>query len=257
MGVLAGKVAFVTGSGRGIGRAIAIAFAGEGADLTLAARTASELEEVAVICRSTGVRALIAELDVRDAEMCRHAVSRCELELGGVDILVNNAGISTAQKFTSVDDAIWQETLAVNVSGPFYITKAALPGMLARKQGTVIAISSIASKIGGAYIAPYSASKHALLGLIRSLAAEYARSGLTFNCVCPAYVDTPMTEKSISNIMEKTGRSREQALQTLLTPQGRLIQPEEVAAVCVLLASESGRSINGQAINIDGGQVPW
>jgi NAD(P)-dependent dehydrogenase (short-subunit alcohol dehydrogenase family) len=177
--------------------------------------------------------------------------------LGRIDLLVNNAGVSSAQKFTSIDDQTWLDTFAVNLNAPFYITKAALPGMLTRRLGCVIAINSIASKIGAAYIAPYSASKHALLGMMRSLAAEYARSGVTFNCVCPAYVDTPMTEKSVQNIMEKTGRSREEAVATLLTPQGRLIQPEEVAAVCVLLASESGRSINGQAINVDGGQVPW
>jgi NAD(P)-dependent dehydrogenase (short-subunit alcohol dehydrogenase family) len=257
MGSLAEKAALVTGGGRGIGRAIAIAFAQAGADVAVAARTRSELEEVAGICRATGVRATVLELDARDADSCRGVVTQCEREFGRIDLLVNNAGVSSAQKFTSIDDQTWLDTFAVNLNAPFYITKAALPGMLTRRLGCVIAINSIASKIGAAYIAPYSASKHALLGMMRSLAAEYARSGVTFNCVCPAYVDTPMTEKSVQNIMEKTGRSREEAVATLLTPQGRLIQPEEVAAVCVLLASESGRSINGQAINVDGGQVPW
>jgi NAD(P)-dependent dehydrogenase (short-subunit alcohol dehydrogenase family) len=256
-GVLAGKVALITGGSRGIGRAIAEAFAHELADVAVAARSRLELEEVAGVCRSLGVRALALELDVRDPESCRGVVSRCEAALGRIDVLVNNAGISSAQKFTAISDEIWLDTMAVNLHGPFYITKAALPGMLARRRGSVIAIDSIAGKIGGAYIAPYGASKHALLGMMRSLASEYARSGVNFNCVCPAYVDTRMTEKSIINIMEKTGRSREDALESLLTPQGRLVQPEEVAAVCVLLASEAGRGINGQAINVDGGQVPW
>jgi NAD(P)-dependent dehydrogenase (short-subunit alcohol dehydrogenase family) len=257
MGVLAGKIALITGGGRGIGRAVAEAFAAEGSDVAVASRTASELEVVAGICRRTGVRAIALESDVSNATSCMEVVAECEAVLGRIDILVNNAGLSTAQKFTAIDDETWIRTLALNLSGPFYITRAALPGMLARGSGSVIAINSIAGKIGAAYIAPYSASKHGLLGLMRSLAAEYARSGITFNSVCPAYVDTPMTQRSIENIMEKTGRSREAALQTLRTPQGRLVQPAEVAAVCVLLASDAGRSINGQAINIDGGQVPW
>lgn len=116
-------------------------------------------------------------------------------------------------------------------------------------------IASTAAKVGNPYVAAYTAAKHGLLGLTRSLAAEYAKSGVTFNCVCPAYVDTPMTQQTIARIVERTGRSAAQAKTALLNPQGRLIDPDEVAAVCVLLASADGRSINGQAINVDGGLV--
>src|SRR5205085_8219048 len=122
-------------------------------------------------------------------------------------------------------------------------------------QGTVIAVASIAGKVGVAYACDYSAAKHGLIGLMRSLAVEYARRGVTFNCVCPAYVDTALTQQAVANVMARTGRSREEALKPLLTPQGRLVTPEEVAAVCVFLASDAARGINGQAINVDGGQV--
>ncbi len=254
-GVLSGRTALVTGAGRGIGRSVALAFAREGADVAVAARTVAEIEAVAEECRAAGVRAIALPLDVTDKASCEEAVRGCEEAWGRIDVLVNNAGIATSHKFTEIDDEIWDRTLRINLTGPFLMTRAVLPGMLRRGDGRVIAMGSIASKVGAPYIAPYTAAKHGLLGMMRSLAAEYGRSGVTFNCVCPAYVDTPMTQAAISTIMEKTGRSREEAVRALLTPQGRLIEPEEVAAVCVLLAGPEGRSINGQGINVDGGQV--
>jgi NAD(P)-dependent dehydrogenase (short-subunit alcohol dehydrogenase family) len=126
--------------------------------------------------------------------------------------------------------------------------------MLARGSGAVIFIASTAGLKGAPYVAAYTAAKHGLVGLMRALAAEYASSGVTFNCVCPGYVDTPMTERTIENIMQKTGRSRDAALQALLTTQVRLIAPEEIAAVCLMLASDAGRSTNGEAIIVEGGQ---
>jgi len=252
---VANRTVLITGGGRGIGRAIALAFAREGARVAVAARTAPEVEEVAEACRSANAQALALQLDVTDRTSCENAVARCEAEWGRVDVLINNAGMANSEKFTDIDDALWSRTLAVNLTGPFYMTRAALPGMLKRGDGSVIAVSSIAAKRGAPYIAPYCASKHGLLGMMRSLAAEYPRSGVTFNCVCPAYVNTPMTQGAVVNIMERTGRSREEALRALLTPQGRLVEPGEVAAVCILLAGPMGRSINGQAVNVDGGTV--
>ncbi len=245
----------VTGGGRGIGRAVALAFAAEGASVAVAARTRESLEEVAGECRAAGARAIAVPLDVTDEASCVVAIERCESEWGHLDVLVNNAGLATSQKFTDVDNATWYRTLAVDLTGPFFLTRAALPGMLRRRHGAVITIASIAGKQGAPYIAPYVAAKHGVIGLMRALAAEYAASGVTFNCVCPAYVDTPMTEEAIVHIMRKTGRNREEALGPLLTPQGRLVQPAEVAALCVLLASAIGKGINGQAINVDGGAV--
>lgn len=210
---------------------------------------------MAEACGALGVDAVAIVLDVTDRTQCTQAIAKCDARWGHLDVLVNNAGMATAQKFIDLDDATWERTLAVDLTGPFYLTQAALPGMLQRHDGCVIAINSIAGKVGAPYIAAYTAAKHGLLGLMRSLAAEYARSGVTFNCVCPAYVDSPMTRGAIDHIVQTTGRSTDQALAALLTPQGRLVMPEEVAAVCVLLARESGRGINGQAINVDGGTV--
>ena len=182
-------------------------------------------------------------------------MARAEQELGRLDVLVSNAGIAISNKFTDLDTATWRPVMAVDLEGPFFMTRAAVPGMVERGSGAIIAIASISSKVGAPYLSAYTAAKHGLLGLMRSLAAEYARRGVTFNCVCPGYVDTPMTQATIANIMARTGRTREQASEPLLTPQGRLVASAEVAAVCVLLASDAGRGINGAAINVDGGQV--
>ena len=242
----------MTGGGRGIGREVALAFARAGARVAVAARTVAEIEGVAVEC---GGDAIAVPLDVTDEAACAAAVERVERELGGLDVLVNNAGVAASHKFTDLDTATWRRILAVDLDGPFFLTRAAVPGMLARGSGAVIAVASIASKLGAPYVTAYTAAKHGLLGLMRALAAEYARRGLTFNCVCPGYVDTPMTAATVENIMALTGRTREQALRPLLTPQGRLVRPDEVAAVCLLLASDAGRGINGAAINVDGGHV--
>jgi NAD(P)-dependent dehydrogenase (short-subunit alcohol dehydrogenase family) len=250
--MLNGKAALVTGGGRGIGRAVALAFAREGARVAVAARTRSEIEAVAAEC---GTAAIAVELDVTDSAGCSRAIDRCLSEWGRLDVLVNNAGIGSGRKFTDIDDASWRRTLDVDLNGAFYLTRAALPAMLERGSGCVMAVASIAGKVGAAYASDYSAAKHGLIGLMRALAAEYARRGITFNCVCPAYVDTEMTQQTVANVMEKTGRSREAALAPLLTPQGRLVTPDEVASVCVFLASDAARGINGQAINVDGGQV--
>jgi 3-hydroxybutyrate dehydrogenase len=252
MAVLEGRTALVTGGGRGIGREVALSFAREGARVAVAARTTDEIASVAAEC---GRGAIAVPLDVTDEAACAAVVDLVERELRGIDVLVNNAGVAASHKFTDVDTATWRRIMAVDLEGPFLLTRAAVPGMLERGSGAVIAVASFASKLGAPYIAPYTAAKHGLLGLMRALAAEYASRGLTFNCVCPGYVDTQMTDATIENIMARTGRTREQALRPLLTPQGRLVAPSEVAAVCVLLASDAGRGINGAAINVDGGLV--
>jgi NAD(P)-dependent dehydrogenase (short-subunit alcohol dehydrogenase family) len=252
VGVLDGRAALVTGGGRGIGRAIALAFAGEGARVAIAARTRSEIEAVA---RECGEASVAIELDVTDPSACVRAVEECERRWGAVDVLVNNAGVGAGRKFLDIDDAAWRSTLDVDLTSAFGLTRAALPKMLERRSGTVISIASVAGKVGAAYAVDYTAAKHGLIGLMRALAVEYARSGVTFNCVCPGYVDTPMTQQTIANIVAKTGRSREDAVKPLLTPQGRLVTPEEVAALCVFLASDAARGITGQALNVDGGAV--
>ncbi|HEY5333834.1 MAG TPA: SDR family oxidoreductase, partial [Solirubrobacterales bacterium] len=215
-------------------------------------RSMRELEEVAAAC---GPDALAIGLDVSDEAACESAVARCQNELGGLDILVNNAGIATSRKFTDVDTELWRQTMAVDVEGPLWLTRAALPTMLAAGRGAVISIASTAGQVGYRYVAPYVAAKHALIGLTRALAVEYATSGVTFNCVCPYFVDTPMLAATIETIVEKTGVSADRARRQLLNPQGRLVQPEEVATVVTMLASARGRAISGQTINVDGGEV--
>jgi NAD(P)-dependent dehydrogenase (short-subunit alcohol dehydrogenase family) len=250
VGLLDGKVALVTGGGRGIGRQVALALAREGAILAVAARTSIEIEAVA---RECGEGAIALALDVTDDLRCCEVVERCRDQFGRIDILVNSAGIATSAKFTDLSVEEWRSTLAVDLDGPFFMTRHVVPIMLAQGSGAVISLASVAARAGMAFIAAYTAAKHGLLGLTRSLAAEYATSGLTFNCVCPHYVDTPMTQSTVARIMERTGRSKEEVTRRLLTPQRRLIATDEVAAVCVLLASNSGRSINGQAVMVDGG----
>jgi len=243
------KLALITGGGRGIGRAIALLFAQHGARIAVAARTREQVESVA---REIGDTAISVVCDV--ASPASVAEMFADLK---PDILVNNAGVAESSTFINTSDELWHRHLAINLSGTFYCTRAALPAMLEKGWGRVINIASIAAKAGAPYIAAYAASKHGVLGLTRSVALEVATSGVTVNAICPGYVDTEMVERGVERITKRTGRSVEEALDTLkrMSPQNRLVTPEEVASMAFLLASEDGRGINGQGINIDGGTV--
>ncbi|MDQ1591190.1 MAG: hypothetical protein QOG71_1817 [Pyrinomonadaceae bacterium] len=253
------KIALITGGGRGIGRAVAFAFAREGASVAVVARTAGEVERVAAEVREEcGVQTMHATCDVSDAgEVARAFALAAEAFGRGTDILVNNAGIAESAPVTKTDDAHWRRHLAVNLDGTFYCTRAALPSMIERGWGRIINVASIAGKTGAPYIAAYAASKHGVLGLTRSVALEVAAKGVTVNAICPGYVDTDMTTNAVEQIEAKTGRTAEDALDAIkrMSPQNRLVTPEEVAALALLLASEDGRGITGQAINVDGGSV--
>lgn len=254
---LQNRVALITGGGRGIGRGIALAFAREGADVAVVARTTAEIEAVAEAIRKLGRRAVAIPCDVTDPEAVGGCVQKAEAELGAIQILVNNAGIAVSARLVETDDALWHRHLAVNLTGAFYMTRAVLPGMLARKWGRIINVASTAAKHGSAYTTAYTASKHGLLGLTRALALEVVGANITVNALCPGYVATDLTWEAARRIAEKTGRSYEEAVRTLasFSPQKRLIEPDEVAEAAVLLASEAGAGITGQGINIDGGAV--
>ena len=253
--ILNNRIALITGGGRGIGRAIALAFAKEGATIVVSARTAEQVQSVA---NEIGRHALALVCDVANPANVKETFAKAREAFGrGPDILVNNAGIAESATLVHTDDELWHRHLAINLSGTFYCTREALPSMLERSWGRIINIASIAGKTGAPYIAAYSASKHGVLGLTRSVAHEVARSGITANAICPGYVDTEMVSRGIEKITTRTGRSAEQALETLksMSPQHRLVTAEEVAAVALLLASDDGRGITGQAINVDGGTL--
>lgn len=254
-----GRHVLVTGASRGIGWAIAQAFAARGATLSLSGRDAALLEQrrAALQERHFGLHCTAFAADLTDAaaatDMVRHAVAAH----GPVDILVNNAGYGASMPFAKMTAAHWDQMLGVNLSGVFHVTRAAIDGMLARKSGRIVNVASTAGLTGYAYVAAYVAAKHGVVGLTRALAREYATQGITVNAVCPGYVDTDMTASTIDTIVKKTGRSPEEARAELAksNPQGRLIQPEEVADAVLWLAGDAAASVTGQCIAIAGGEV--
>ena len=259
--MLKNKTALITGGGRGIGKAIADAFAREGARVAVAARTLEQVKEVAdQLAGKYGVQTHACVCDVSNsasvATMFQDVRKAFDTD---VDILVNNAGVAESAKLVNTTDELWNKHLAINLSGTFYCTRAALPAMMERGWGRIINIASIAGKTGAPYIAAYSASKHGVMGLTRSLALEVGASGVTVNAICPGYVETDMVAKGIERITRRTGLSAEAAKESLnkMSPQNRMVTPQEVAAVALLLASDEGRGINGQGLNIDGGTVLW
>lgn len=244
----------ITGASSGIGRAIARRCAERGARLWLTARDAGALAPVLAEVRACGVQAEALALDLVDPASI--AALAAALREEPLEVLVNNAGAAESAPFLRTDDALFERMLAINCTGPFRLTRALLPQLLARgEDASVVCVASTAAKMGAPYIAAYAAAKHGLLGWMRALAAEVARKGLRVNAVCPGYVATPMTERSLANIQAKTGGTREQALEALLatSPQRRLVEPDEVAALVHFLTSREARSIHGQALAVDGG----
>jgi NAD(P)-dependent dehydrogenase (short-subunit alcohol dehydrogenase family) len=254
---LEGRGAVITGGGRGIGAAVASALAAEGASVMVSARSENEIESVAGELRQRGHTAWAVPCDVTDPAQIFGLAETAAERLGQVDILINNAGTVTSAPLKALTLETWNRTLAVNATGVFLCTKAFLPGMVERGWGRVVNVASIAGKTGGPYISAYAASKHAVLGFTRSVAAEVATTGVTVNAVCPGYVDTPMTDRSVERIVEKTGADPEKVRDTMrrTSPQNRLMQPEEIALAVVNLCDPGARGMNGQAVVIDGGGV--
>lgn len=260
MGALAGRVAVVTGGGRGIGAAIALAFADAGAHVGISGRDRAALDATVVKVRQRGVRAAAFVCDVASPDDVARFAADFRRELGAPAIVVNNAGIAPSAKFADTDEKLWAQTMDVNLGGPYRVSRTFWADVIAAgKRGRIINIASVAAKIGFAYTSAYCASKHGLLGLTRTLAVELAPRGPTANCVCPGWVDTEMTGRTVANIHSKTGRDPDAARRELenMSPQRRLMSAEEVAQVTLFLATDAAAGVNGQAWNVDGGEVMY
>ncbi len=249
--MIEGKHALITGGGTGIGLAIAQALAAEGALVTITGRNAERLEA------ARGDRIFPISMDVMDETAVIHGVGEAVAARGPVQICVPNAGIAEGRSILKTDMEFWRTMMATNVDGAFLTIRECLKSMVETDWGRVIAVSSIAGIKGLKGAPTYTASKHALMGLIRALAADYARKPFTFNALCPAYVDTDIVTMNVGNIMERTGWSEAEARAAMVdvNPHGRLIAPEEVAQAAVWLCHEASGSVNGQAIQIAGGEI--
>jgi len=254
---LRGQIALVTGASRGIGRAIALEFAQEGADVTITGRDAEELETTAGEIRGKRVRccSVVEDLARRGAVQVIYEAAR--RELGDITVLVNNAGVGSSanpKPVVNFDDDFWEHTMYVNLTAPYLFCKLVLPAMIKNKYGRIVNIASIAGKVGMLHGAAYSASKHGMLGLTRSLALEVVRDGITVNAICPGPVHTLVNDKRFAYDAERLGRPFDE-LTAQSTPLGRRLEAAEIAPLAVYLASREAAVITGQAYNIDGGSL--
>jgi 3-hydroxybutyrate dehydrogenase len=247
-GILAGKLALVTGGGRGIGAAIARSLAAAGARVVVCGRTKASLDAIAKEIGGVALR-----LDLTDRAQTDEVLA----SVGHVDVLVNNAGAAESASLERTTDELWDRIIELDVTAPFRVVRALVPSMIKAKWGRVINIASNAGVSGYGYSMAYCAAKHALVGMTRALAIDLARTGVTINALCPGWVETQMVEEAVTRIAAKTGRSEDEARTSLaqMSPQRRMITPDEVAHAALMLCAEGARGIHGQTLVIDGGAV--
>jgi 3-hydroxybutyrate dehydrogenase len=253
MTILTGRHALVTGGGRGIGRAIAASLVQAGATVTIVGRSPASLEEA--ILQGDAHAAAVA--DVTDVQAVQRAVLEAVDRHGPVDLMIANAGAAASAPFIRTGPDVFRQMLEVNLLGVTNIAQAVLDSMTERGFGRIVAVASTAGLKGYPYVSAYCAAKHAVIGFVRALALETAKTGVTINAVCPGFTDTDLVSESLDRIMVKTNRSRDEALGELVkhNPQGRLIDPSEIADTVLWLCGEGARSVTGQAIVVAGGEI--
>jgi NAD(P)-dependent dehydrogenase (short-subunit alcohol dehydrogenase family) len=253
----ADKIVLVTGASGGLGAALARGFARQGYRVAICARRREKLQALADAMVQDGAQALAIVCDVTDREAVKNLGAEIATRWGVVQILVNNAGIARAGSFSDMLDKEWDETIETNLTGAYNCCKVFLPAMVQAKWGRIINIASTTAKVGYSHVTAYTASKHGLLGLTRSLALETARQGVTVNAICPGYIDDERTHENARAMAEKTGKRVEDILKIFAAsaPQNRLIDPDEVASLALLMASEKLGAMTGQAVTVDGGAV--
>ncbi|MDM0112612.1 SDR family NAD(P)-dependent oxidoreductase [Variovorax sp. J22R133] len=252
---LQNRHALITGAARGIGAEIARTLAAEGARLSLLGRQRESLQRLADELPGSGHTVVVA--DVADAASVAEAFAQARAALGPIAILVNNAGQAGSAPFLKTSHELWQQMLGVNLTGTFLCAQAALPDMLQAGWGRIVNIASTAGQKGYPYVSAYTAAKHGVIGLTRSLALEVARKGVTVNAVCPGYTETDILRDSIANVVAKTGRTADEAMAEFSAgnPQQRIVQPAEVADAVRWLCGAAAASVNGQSISVSGGEV--
>ncbi|MEG0920259.1 MAG: SDR family NAD(P)-dependent oxidoreductase [Comamonas sp.] len=252
--MMKGQHALVTGAGQGIGEAIARQLLAQGAVVTLLGRRAEPLQK---LVNEHPQQCQMVLADVADESQVRTAFAQAVSVQGAINILVNNAGQASSAPFMKMDAAQWQQMLAVNLTGTMHCIQQVLPAMVDARWGRIVNVASTAGLVGYAYVAAYVAAKHGVVGLTRALALEFAQKGITVNAVCPGYTETDIVKTSIDRVVEKTGRSPEQAMAEFVksNPQGRLVQPQEVANAVLWLCGKGASSMTGQSIAVAGGEV--
>lgn len=253
MALLSGRHALVTGGGRGIGRAVAAALSSAGATVTVLGRQQAALDDAVASGHAAG--AIVA--DVTNAAAIEAGVKAAEAARGPFDILVANAGAAETAPFGKTDPEQFRRLFELNVLGIVNCAQILLPGMVARRSGRIVAVASTAGLKGYGYVSAYVTSKHAVVGLVRSLAVETAKTGVTVNAVCPSFTDTDLVRESVAAITKKTGRSEQDVVAQYVkdVPMARLIKPEEVAAAVVYLCSAEASAVTGTAMTVAGGEI--